>query len=175
MRKRKIIVVCLALCMLLCMGAALADSPTVRLTPLDYQTGKAVSKTYVENELFRLRVDIDIPRFADLANLQLLIETDGVEIDEHNVLLQDGEYYIIGVVTDQPAALCVKIKDTRYDTAQTAEELYNALQSNKTISATYYFYGANRELTIPKTGGASIVMPAVCILGIAALCAAKRR
>ena len=36
------------------------------ITALDYQTGKVVSKTYVNNELFLLKVDLGIPRFFDL-------------------------------------------------------------------------------------------------------------
>ena len=50
----------------LCTIAYAADPVTLDITALDYQTGKAVSKTYVNNELFLLKVDLDIPRFFDL-------------------------------------------------------------------------------------------------------------
>ena len=50
----------------LCTIAYAADPVTLDITALDYQTGKAVSKTYVNNELFLLKVDLGIPRFFDL-------------------------------------------------------------------------------------------------------------
>ena len=61
----------------LCTVAYAADPMTVDITALDYQTGKAVSKTYVPNELFKLKVDIGIPRFFDLTDMELIIELDG--------------------------------------------------------------------------------------------------
>ena len=59
-----ILAVMLMLC--LCTIAYAADPVTLDITALDYQTGKAVSKTYVNNELFLLKVDLGIPRFFDL-------------------------------------------------------------------------------------------------------------
>lgn len=176
---RKILALILALAILLAMGTALAADPiAVKITPLDYQTGKAVDKTYVENELFRLRVDIDIPRFADLTDMQAVIEVDGAEVEAQDVMLADGAYYITGIVTDQPAALTVKIKDMAYEYADTAEELYNAMQEDRTVSDTYYFYSTtteNRNIIIPKTGDASIIIPVITILACAGLCLGKRR
>ena len=54
--------------LMLCRGTIAydADPVTLDITALDYQTGKAVSKTYVNNELFLLKVDLGIPRFFDL-------------------------------------------------------------------------------------------------------------
>ena len=46
----------------LCTVAYAADPVTLDITALDYQTGKAVSKTYLPNELFKLKADIRIPR-----------------------------------------------------------------------------------------------------------------
>ena len=95
----------------LCTVAYAADPMTVDITALDYQTGKVVSKTYVPNELFMLKVDVGIPRFADLQNMELIVESDGVKIDQTDLKLEDGTYYITGIVIDQPAALRVAIKD----------------------------------------------------------------
>ena len=166
----------LILCILLIcsMTVALAAEPiTVDIQAVDYQTGKAVSKSYVENELFKLRVDLDIPRFADLEDLELIIECDGVEIEEPIMTLTTGRYYIEGLVLTQPAAICVKIKDVALDNAETAEEMYEAMQADRTVSKCYYFNAAqptvNNNLYIPKTGDYTVT--GVIILGLAALAA----
>lgn len=176
----KKITILIALCLLLSFGAALADDPvSIRITPLDYQTGKAVSKAgYVENEMFSLRVDVDVPRFTDLDDMEMVVEIDGVELEFCDVDLADGTYYITGIVTGQPAAITVKAKDMAYDNADTAEELYNALRSDRTVSATYYFYQtASASILIPKTGGSSILAPLLVIAGLCviALSGGKRR
>lgn len=175
---RKIIAFILIVCLMGCMGMAYAAEPMkVSITPVDYQTGKAVNKTYVENELFRLRVDIEIPRFVDLYNMELEIKVDGVEIADTEIELASGTYYIDGIVKAQPASITVKIKDTAFDNADTAEELYNAMQQDRTVSATYKFYSAAGEsgLYIPKTGDASIVFPALACAGVVLLAWPKRR
>ena len=146
----------------LCTVAYAADPLTVDITALDYQTGKAVSKTYVNNELFLLKVDIGIPRFYDLTDMELIVELDGVKLDANDLRLEAGTYYLSGIVTDQPAALRITVKDKAYDNATTAEELYNAMQKNRTVSKTYYFNSAQpaeqpiakNPVVIPKTGDA---------------------
>ena len=155
-----ILAVMLMLC--LCTVAYAADPMTVDITALDYQTGKAVSKTYVPNELFKLKVDIGIPRFYDLTDMELIVELDGVKLDANDLRLEAGTYYLSGIVTDQPAALRITVKDKAYDNATTAEELYNAMQKNRTVSKTYYFNMAQaaeqpiakNPIVIPKTGDA---------------------
>ena len=146
----------------LCTVAYAADPMTLDITALDYQTGKAVSKTYVNNELFLLKVDLGIPRFFDLTDMELIIELDGVKLDTNDLRLEAGTYYLSGIVTDQPAALRITVKDKAYDNATTAEELYNAMQKNRTVSKTYYFNAAQpaeqpiakNPVVIPKTGDA---------------------
>ena len=146
----------------LCTVAYAADPLTLDITALDYQTDKVVSKTYVPNELFKLKVDVGIPRFADLQNMELIVELDGVKIDQTDLKLEDGTYYITGIVIDQPAALRVAIKDMAYNNAETAEELYNAMQKDRTVNKTYYFNIAQaaeqpiakNPIVIPKTGDA---------------------
>ena len=155
-----ILAVMLMLC--LCTVAYAADPVTLDITALDYQTGKAVSKTYVNNELFLLKVDIGIPRFFDLTDTELIVELDGVKLDTNDLRLEAGTYYLSGIVTDQPAALRITVKDKAYDNATTAEELYNAMQKNRTVSKTYYFNAAQpaeqpiakNPVVIPKTGDA---------------------
>ena len=166
----------LILCILLIcsMTVAFAAEPiTVDIQAVDVQTGKAVSKSYVENELFRLRVDLNVPRFADLDNLELIIECDGVEVEEPIMTLATGRYYLEGIVLTQPAAICVKIKDVALDNAETAEEMYEAMQADRTVSKCYYFNAAqptvNNNIYIPKTGDYTVT--GFIILGLAALAA----
>ena len=124
----------LILCILLIfsMTAAFAAEPiTVDIQAVDVQTGKAVSKSYVENELFKLRVDLNVPRFADLENLELIIECDGVEVEEPIMTLATGRYYIEGIVLTQPAAICVKIKDVALDNALAAVMLFQTVKRAK--------------------------------------------
>ena len=166
----------LILCILLIcsMTVAFAAEPiTMDIQAVDVQTGKAVSKSYVENELFKLRVDLNVPRFADIENLELIIECDGVEIEEPVMTLTTGRYYLEGIVLTQPAAICVKIKDVALDNAETAEEMYEAMQKDRTVTKCYYFNSAqptvNNNLYIPKTGDYTVT--GFIILGLAALAA----
>lgn len=164
----------LILCILLIcsMTVAFAAEPiTVDIQAVDVQTGKAVSKSYVENELFKLRVDLNVPRFADLENLELVIECDGVEIEEPIITLTTGRYYLEGIVLTQPAAICVKIKDVALDNADTAEDLYYAMQTNRSVSACYNFNTTtyNNEMYIPKTGDYTVT--GIAILALVALAA----
>ena len=162
----------LALLILFSMTVAFAadEKINIDIQPVDYQTGKAVNKTYVENELFRLRVDIDVPRFMDMDNLELLIEVDGVEIEEPLMELVTGRYYIEGIVVTNPANICVKVKDTAYEVADTAEDLYYAMKANRSVSACYNFNTAPKaEMYIPKTGDYTVT--GIVILALAALAA----
>ena len=169
---KKTLATIMTLLLIFSMTVAFAAEPiTVDIQAVDYQTGKAVSKSYVENELFRLRVDIDVPRFTDLDNLELVIECDGVEIEEPTMTLATGRYYLEGIVLTQPAAICVKIKDVALDNADTAEDLYYAMQTNRSVSASYNFNTAtyNNEMYIPKTGDYTVT--GIVILALVALAA----
>ena len=172
---KKFIAILVTLLLMCSMTVAFAadEKITIDIQPVDYQTGKAVNKSYVENELFRLRVDIGVPRFMDMDNLELIIECDGVEIEEPIMTLTSGRYYLEGIVLTQPAAICVKIKDVALDNAETAEEMYEAMQADRTVSKCYYFNAAqptvNNNLYIPKTGDYTVT--GFIILGLAALAA----
>ena len=171
---KKFIAILMTLLLMCSMTVAFAAEPiTMDIQAVDVQTGKAVSKSYVENELFKLRVDLNVPRFADLDNLELIIECDGVEVEEPTMTLATGRYYLEGIVLTQPAAICVKIKDVALDNAETAEEMYEAMQADRTVSKCYYFNAAqptvNNNLYIPKTGDYTVT--GFIILGLAALAA----
>ena len=170
---KRIFATLMTLLLIFSMTVAFAAEPiTVDIQAVDVQTGKAVSKSYVENELFKLRVDLNVPRFADIENLELIIECDGVEIEEPIMTLTTGRHYIEGIVLTQPAAICVKIKDVALDNAETAEEMYEAMQADRTVSKCYYFNTAqptvNNNLYIPKTGDMTvtgIVLMVLCLFG----------
>lgn len=161
----------------LCAIAYAAEPLALDITALDYQTGRAVSKTYVPNELFKLKVDIGIPRFYDLTDMELVVELDGVELDKHDLALVDGVFYLTGIVKDQPAALRITVKDKAYANAETAEDLWKAQQQDRTVSKTYYFNIAQQDTTtpvrVPKTGAqsalgcaASIALMSVCLVTV---------
>lgn len=178
---KKLLTILMTLLLIFSMTTAYASEPMyVEITAVDYQTGKTVSKTYVENELFTLAVDIEIPRFADLSNMELVITTDGVEIEEPEIELVTGRYFIAGVVAEQPASICVKIKDTAFENAETAEDMYHAMQTDRSVSDCYKFYSAQDapNLAIPKTGDyavSGIVMLALCLLAILCLYQTAKR
>jgi len=161
---RKILSIILALALLCAMGAALAaESISISVTPLDYHTGRAISKpAYHPDQVFRLRVGVSVPRFWDKTPLNLKWIVNGIDIEEPEKGA-DGYYYIEGIVLDTPASLTVRVEDTSFEAAQTAEEMYNAMQHDRTTDYTYYFTGSaaqhDYEVVIPKTGDMSIIGP----------------
>lgn len=173
---KRLITLALALC-LLAFGAALAEDPiSIDVTPLDYRTGKAIAKPdYNPDQLFKLRVAIDIPRFVDRTDLRLEWLVDGIEIKDP-AKDANGYYIVEGVILDQPAALTVRVKDCAFDNADTAEDMYYALQHDRTVERTYYFYrAASGNITLPKTGDLSAIGPAAALIACAGLCWRKRR
>lgn len=184
MKKTIAVIVALALC--LCLGAAYAaDGISIRITPLDPQTGQPAAPVYADNTLFALRVDISIPRFYQTDNLELKIIVRGAEIYEQDLRLENGSYYINGIVLHQPASLTVRVKDTAYENAVTAEELYNAMQTDRSTEAAYTFNRTNNSGAklrqnvivdaIPKTGDPSVAVTALLALIGAAVCRKGRR
>ena len=170
---KRIIAVRTAVVLLLCAEAALAmDKPSIVITPLDYQTGRVIAaKEYNEGENFCLRVDVNIPRFADTSNMDKKVEHPGITLYQDTVEMRTGTYYITGMVGQQPASVSVYFKDYSYDRAQTAEQLYLAQQQDKTVCATFRFTAgtqaaqvvqqAHGTLQLPKTGDRSDIVYAV--------------
>ena len=171
---KRIIAVLTAVVLFLCAEAALAmDKPSIVITPLDYQTGRVIAaKEYNEGENFCLRVDVDIPRFADTANMEKKIDHPGAALYQDTVEMRTGTYYITGMVGQQPAS----VKDYSYDKAQTAEQLYLAQQQDKTVCATFRFTAgvqapqvvpqAHGTLQLPKTGDRSDIVYAVALASL---------
>lgn len=164
-----------ALALLVCWNTAFAvDKPTITITPLDYQTGRVIAaKEYNEGENFCLRVDVDIPRFADTANMEKKLEYPGVTLYQDTVEMKTGTYYITGMVGQQPACVAVCFKDYSYDRAETAEQLYLAQQQDKTVCAAFRFTAAaeqqtaqqqNPNIVIPRTGDMPLTF--ICVVAI---------
>lgn len=175
---KRIIAVLTAVVLFLCAEAALAmDKPSIVITPLDYQTGRVIAaKEYNEGENFCLRVDVDIPRFVDTANMEKKIDHPGAALYQDTVEMRTGTYYITGMVGQQPASVTVCFKDYSYDKAQTAEQLYLAQQQDKTVCATFRFTAgvqapqvvpqAHGTLQLPKTGDRSDIVYAVALASL---------
>lgn len=170
---KRIIAVLTAVVLLLCAEAALAmDKPSIVITPLDYQTGRVIAaKEYNEGENFCLRVDVNIPRFADTSNMDKKVEHPGITLYQDTVEMRTGTYYITGMVGQQPASVSVYFKDYSYDRAQTSEQLYLAQQQDKTVCATFRFTAGTQAAQVvqqahgtrqlPKTGDRSDIVYAV--------------
>ncbi len=171
---KRIITICIIVALTLCAGMAFAvDAPSITITPLDYQTGRVIAaKEYNEGENFCLRVDVDIPRFADTSNMDKKVEHPGVTLYQDTVEMRTGTYYITGMVGQQPASVTVYFKDYSYDRAQTAEQLYLAQQQDKTVCATFRFTAGTQAAqvvqqadsstpVIPKTGDRSDIVYAI--------------
>ena len=103
---------------------------------------------------------------------------------EPQIDLRSGEYYLSGVITRQPASLTVEIRDHSFDNANTAEELYNAIQFDRSTAATYKFSVAQTSTTtntttivkqLPKTGGPSALGSSILLLVCAALVFKNRK
>jgi len=111
---KRIIAVLTAVVLLLCVEAALAmDKPSIVITPLDYQTGRVIAaKEYNEGENFCLRVDVDIPRFADTANMEKKIDHPGAALYQDTVEMRTGTYYIAGMVGQLPSRYALRIIPT---------------------------------------------------------------
>lgn len=176
----------LALSLLLLVSGAFAANPiAVGITAIDYQTGAVIGpKNYSVNELFTVRVTVSIPRFTDTSNLTVKLRTDGLTLFEPQIDLRSGEYYLSGVITRQPASLTVEIRDHSFDNANTAEELYNAIQFDRSTAATYKFSVAQASTTtttttivkqLPKTGGPSALGSSILLLVCAALVFKNRK
>ena len=164
-----------------------ADPITVSLAAVDYRDPSVpVTKSYVDNERFAVAVAIDLPPFCDTTNLALKLEYQGVELDEGFTLcLAEGRYILTGTVTNAVnAAIRVTVQDTALEAAETAEDLYNAMQADRTVSATFSFKAKSAAVSyeqdamaIPKTGDApAIGLAALPLMGMAGiLLTGKRR
>lgn len=161
----KKLIITLFLCMALAfLPVAYADMPTigVTITPIDYlyaQAGIAqpVSKTYVANERYALLVAVNIPNFMDVSAMSVKLEPYGCTLETGAVPIENGQYILTGTVLSPGAYVKVTMQDERMNMAGTAQELWNAMHGDRTVSATYRFgAGSTGSIAvapnIPQTG-----------------------
>lgn len=162
------IILCVALALV---PMAYAAAPTISVTvqTIDYlyaQAGIAqpVSKSYVANERYALLVTVSVPNYMDVANMEAVIEPYGCTHETGAVPVEPGQYIITGTVLAPAASVKVTLQDLRIGTAGTAQELWQALYGDRSISTSISLSGAaytaptlSGSASIPQTGS-----PGVC-------------
>lgn len=156
---------------------------TLNVQPVDYVSAlagiaKPVSKTYAANERYAVAVTVNVPQYYDVTNLQIIGEPTNCTIETGEIKLETGTYIVTGTVLAPGASVKVTFQDNSIYTATTAEQLYNALQNDRTISAAATMgQSYTQESTeppyvngIPQTGdeaglaGLALIVAAACVL-----------
>lgn len=184
---RKILFLVAALVMLIALPVSALDLGQLTLTvqPVDYVSAlagiaKPVSKTYAANERYAVAVTVQVPQYYDVTNLQIIGEPTNCTIETGEIKLETGTYIVTGTVLAPGASLKVTFQDNAIYTATTAEQLYQALQNDRTISAaaalgqTYTQESPDQPYIngIPQTGdragvaGLVLIVAAACVLAI---------
>ena len=160
----KKLIITFVLCMALAlMPVAHAAMPTigVTITPIDYlyaQAGIAqpVSKGYVANERYALLVTVSVPNFMDVSAMSVRIEPYGCTVETGTVPIAAGQYILTGTVLSAGANIKVTMQDERLSMAGTAQELWQAMYGDRTVSVTHSFGGGSSNIgvypSIPQTG-----------------------
>lgn len=187
---KKILFLVMALIMLIALPVSALDLGKLTLTvqPVDYVSAlagiaKPVSKVYAANERYAVAVTVNVPQYYDVTNLQIIGEPTNCTIETGEIKLETGTYIVTGTVLAPGASLKITFRDNAIYTATTAEQLYNALQNDRTISAAASLGQAAYESpttdittppasSIPQTGdragvaGLVLIVAAACVLAI---------
>lgn len=139
---RKLLFLAVALVMLIALPVSALDLGKLTLTvqPVDYVSAlagiaKPVSKTYAANERYAVAVTVQVPQYYDVTNLQIIGEPTNCTIETGEIKLETGTYIVTGTVLAPGASIKITFRDNAIYTASTADQLYNALQNDRTISA----------------------------------------
>lgn len=139
---RKLLFLIVALVMLIAFPVSALDLGKLTLTvkPVDYVSAlagiaKPVSKTYAANERYAVAVSVSVPQYYDVTNLQIIGEPTNCTIETGEIKLETGTYIVTGTVLAPGASIKITFRDNAIYTATTAEQLYNALQNDRTVSA----------------------------------------
>lgn len=183
MRKLSFLVV--AFVMLIALPASALDLGKLTLTvqPVDYVSAlagiaKPVSKTYAANERYAVAVTVNVPRYYDVTNMQVVVEPANCTVETGDIQLSTGTYLVTGTVLAPGASLTVTFRDEALYTASSAQDLYQALQNDRTVSAaaalgqTYTQESTEPPYVngIPQTGdragvaGLVLIVAAACVL-----------
>lgn len=182
---RKLLFFVLAFVMLIALPVSALDLGKLTLTvqPVDYVSAlagiaKPVSKTYAANERYAVAVTVQVPQYYDVTNLQIIGEPTNCTIETGEIKLETGTYIVTGTVLAPGASVKITFRDNAIYTATTAEQLYNAMQNDRTISAaaalgqTYTQESTEQPYIsgIPQTGdragvaGLVLIVAAACVL-----------
>lgn len=182
---RKLLFFVLAFVMLIALPVSALDLGKLTLTvqPVDYVSAlagiaKPVSKTYAANERYAVAVTVQVPQYYDVTNLQIIGEPTNCTIETGEIKLETGTYIVTGTVLAPGASIKITFRDNAIYTASTAEQLYQALQNDRTVSAaaslgqTYTQESPEQPYIngIPQTGdragvaGLVLIVAAACVL-----------
>lgn len=182
---RKLLFLIVALVMLIAFPVSALDLGKLTLTvqPVDYVSAlagiaKPVSKTYAANERYAVAVTVNVPQYYDVTNLQIIGEPTNCTIETGEIKLETGTYIVTGTVLAPGASIKITFRDNAIYTATTAEQLYQAMQNDRTVSAaaalgqTYTQESTEPPYVngIPQTGdraglaGLVLIVAAACVL-----------
>lgn len=182
---RKLLFIAVALVMLIALPVSALDLGKLTLTvqPVDYVSAlagiaKPVSKTYAANERYAVAVTVNVPQYYDVTNLQIIGEPTNCTIETGEIKLETGTYIVTGTVLAPGASIKITFRDNGIYTASSAEQLYQALQNDRTVSAaaalgqTYTQESTDPPYVngIPQTGdrsgvaGLVLIVAAACVL-----------
>ena len=182
---RKLLFFVLAFVMLIALPASALDLGKLTLTvqPVDYVSAlagiaKPVSKTYAANERYAVAVTVQVPQYYDVTNMQVVAEPANCTVETGDIRLATGTYLVTGTVLAPGASLTITFRDNAIYTASSAQDLYQALQNDRTISAaaalgqTYTQESTEPPYVngIPQTGdragvaGLVLIVAAGCVL-----------
>lgn len=184
---RKIIYLVMACIMLMALPASALDMGklTLSVQPVDYVSALAgiarpVSKAYAANERYAVAVTVNVPQYYDMSNMRIVVEPANCTVETGEIQLATGTYLVTGTVLAPGASLTVTFRDEALYTASSAQDLYQALQNDRTISAaatlgqTYTQESTEQPYIngIPQTGdraglaGLVLIVAAACVLAI---------
>lgn len=182
---RKILFLVAALVMLIALPVSALDlgKLTLNVQPVDYVSAlagiaKPVSKTYATNERYAVAVTVNVPQYYDVTNLQIIGEPTNCTIETGEIKLETGTYIVTGTVLAPGASIKITFRDNAIYTASSAQDLYQALQNDRTVSAaaalgqTYTQESTDQPYIsgIPQTGdregvaGLVLIVAAACVL-----------
>ena len=187
---RKLLFFVLAFVMLIALPVSALDLGKLTLTvqPVDYVSAlagiaKPVSKTYAANERYAVAVTVQVPQYYDVTNLQIIGEPTNCTIETGEIKLETGTYIVTGTVLAPGASIKITFRDNAIYTASTAEQLYQALQNDRTVSAaaalgqTYTQESTEQPYIsgIPQTGDRAGVAGLVLIVAAAGVLVVRKR
>lgn len=187
---RKLLFLAVALAMLIALPVSALDLGKLTLTvqPVDYVSAlagiaKPVSKTYAANERYAVAVTVSVPQYYDMSNIQVVVEPANCTVETGDIQLAMGTYLVTGTVLAPGASLTVTFRDNAIYTATTAEQLYNALQNDRTVSAaaalgqTYTQESTEPPYVngIPQTGDRAGVAGLVLIVAAAVIWISRKK